>query len=1037
MDEENGGTSLKDIEGRLAAWSDSLMTSIGRSLESTSTRCHRVCQTFLCRVGTVKAYIPPERRVKLPSFLRPVPTQPSINKHFDAYFYNRSYSDVSARTGRAFDHYMTRGWREGRNPSPAFNTLFYRDSYLKGVQENPLEHYADKGLRLGLKIAASSDSESIDVQMLVCMPYFSEMEYRAFAAYRGDDPLRDYLSGGWREAFPRGSSLDFSDYLEKHRYVFSLNVSPLYHFSSQVRFNTKGSKPDSRSLSSKQIHSSGVFLDDTARHREHVIDIIGKDFDTEYYLDRNADVKKAGVSALKHYIDYGYKEGRNPSSLFNTNYYMSQLPNFRNFGINPLHHYLLVGKQLGIKPNPVGLKNYPKLNTIDLGRINDLTPAVDVERASAIVAMPVFKGKSETITAIFAVLQNKQKTPFVLHVVNDCSPDIELTEEIEGMASFGLFKYEKNPTNKGFVATANSIMRQYPDLPVILLNTDAVVSGDWIDRMLAHAARDNKIATITPFSNNATIFSYPTINENNDIEPECSVSELDSVAARANQGRLSDVPTGVGFCFYISSAARAAVGLFDEDAFGRGYGEENDFCLRAAKAGFRNTLAENIFVYHVGKVSFGIPKEGDMEPGQRALIKKHPEYPEAVRQHLASNETEIGRVRFDLARLAAATKPRSVVIVTHALSGGIANHVEKQIDELSKDGRGAILVRVGVQNRWSIEISAGTKHSPFTPNLSPIAFARISPHLKDFLAWLKPEAVHVHSFVGLDWQATKGLMKLIETSDVKFIYTFHDYSAVCHRNNLLLPSNKYCGMPEIDVCRICVQADRDYPEATDPEELRQVYARFLQKSAKVYAPSHDIADRILAGGADYAIEIVPHEAMIDIPTPVIYDNKSDKIVLAVLGAVGPHKGSRILSVLARDTLARKLPLRYQIIGYSDIPDELKDAGVTESGRYENDQEVLIHLRLSQPNFIFLPSIWPESYSYTLSLAFISGIIPIVFDIGAPAARIRDTKFGVILACELMSDCQALNDRIMAVFAHLVQQKAQALPLYLDCRLETI
>ena len=69
-----------------------------------------------------------------------------------------------------------------------------------------------------------------------------------------------------------------------------------------------------------------------------------------------------------------------------------------------------------------------------------------------------------------------------------------------------------------------------------------------------------------------------------------------------------EIPTGVGFCMYITRSSLNAVGLFDADRFGRGYGEENDFCMRAAKSGYKHVLAHNTFVYHAGGVSFGEEK---------------------------------------------------------------------------------------------------------------------------------------------------------------------------------------------------------------------------------------------------------------------------------------------------------------------------------------------------------------------------------------------------------------------------------------------
>ena len=67
-------------------------------------------------------------------------------------------------------------------------------------------------------------------------------------------------------------------------------------------------------------------------------------FDNEYYLSQNEDVKKAKIDPIKHYLKFGWKEGRNPSEKFDGNDYLDQRPNVRIIGICPLVHYLKVGK---------------------------------------------------------------------------------------------------------------------------------------------------------------------------------------------------------------------------------------------------------------------------------------------------------------------------------------------------------------------------------------------------------------------------------------------------------------------------------------------------------------------------------------------------------------------------------------------------------------------------------------------------------------------------------------------------------------------
>ena len=67
-------------------------------------------------------------------------------------------------------------------------------------------------------------------------------------------------------------------------------------------------------------------------------------FDSEYYLAKNEDVKKAKMDPIKHYLKFGWKEGRNPSAEFNTNEYLKKRTDVRIAGICPIVHYIQFGK---------------------------------------------------------------------------------------------------------------------------------------------------------------------------------------------------------------------------------------------------------------------------------------------------------------------------------------------------------------------------------------------------------------------------------------------------------------------------------------------------------------------------------------------------------------------------------------------------------------------------------------------------------------------------------------------------------------------
>ena len=199
--------------------------------------------------------------------------------------------------------------------------------------------------------------------------------------------------------------------------------------------------------------------------------------------------------------------------------------------------------------------------------------------------------------------------------------------------------------------------------------------------LLAAAYGDQRVATVTPFSNNATICSYPQFCKDNELPAGYDTARLDALFARANAGQAVDVPTGVGFCMYIRRAALQAVGLFDEEHFGKGYGEENDFCIRAAQAGWRNLHALDTFVRHFGGVSFGEAKSPRERAAMQTLRRLHPRYEGDVLRFVQADPAHPARMAVDVARILAPNQegqPRPVILaVLHDRQGGTERHVHE------------------------------------------------------------------------------------------------------------------------------------------------------------------------------------------------------------------------------------------------------------------------------------------------------------------------------------------------------------------------
>jgi GT2 family glycosyltransferase len=266
------------------------------------------------------------------------------------------------------------------------------------------------------------------------------------------------------------------------------------------------------------------------------------------------------------------------------------------------------------------------------------------------VVVPVYRGFAQTRRCVESVLAAGQALAFEVVVVDDATPEPEIARWLDALAAAGRVTLLRNEANAGFVHSVNRGMSLHGERDVVLLNSDTEVANDWLDRLHACAHSDAKIATVTPFSNNATICSYPFEGWQGRIPGTLGLAELDRIFAATNAKRVVDLPTAVGFCMYIRRDALDALGLFDAERYGRGYGEENDFCMRAGKAGWRNVLAGDVFVYHEGSVSFSEERFDLQAAAGKVLVEAHPDYPAKVHEFLVADPANELRNAIDNAR---------------------------------------------------------------------------------------------------------------------------------------------------------------------------------------------------------------------------------------------------------------------------------------------------------------------------------------------------------------------------------------------------
>jgi O-antigen biosynthesis protein len=739
--------------------------------------------------------------------------------------------------------------------------------------------------------------------------------------------------------------------------------------------------------------------------------ILAPHFDAEFYLRRNVDIVQSSIDPLEHYVRFGWREGRNPSKLFWTSYYCKENKRINFEEVNPFLHYITVGATEGRKPNPIGIKLLERPAAPGDAEWDGLQPRAQVDQAQVVVIIPVYKGYADTLAAILSVLKEPQTNNFALLVINDASPDEDLTGTLRRLSAKGLFNYHENATNLGFVKTANKGIRLAGDADVILLNSDAVVYGNWIDRFLRHARSDDAIASITPYSNNATICSYPVANDDNLIELEVPPRTIDLYASVCNEGITTTIPTGIGFCFYMSRFVINEIGAFDEDLFSRGYGEENDWCMRALKAGYRNILANDVFVYHTGEVSFSGTSTEYRNERMLELIGKHPDYGLRISGYNSSDSGSFARMRLDLYRLASVMAPeRPVVFISHHRGGGIETHLTQTIKELSQQAIPSLVLRIKGADAFVLE--SYLSDDIFVPSVEVIEIQKNHDEIRDFLGWLSPRAVHVHSIVGLSWAATRNLVHLLIESKLQLLVTVHDFSPICHRVHLVTSQGAYCGQPDIRVCGRCAKTERQDFEYVDPFERRLLMEELFAAAGRVFTPSNDTALRLKGAFPEINFEVVPHDPVFSLKKPKLQLPMPIRpLRVAIIGAISIEKGADLLHGMGIDVQSRGLPIKFSVVGYS-YARQLDEVGIVETGPYESEEEAFFVLRSLEPHLVFFPSLWPETFSYTLSIALAAGIPPVTFDIGSIAERLQASKMGAILDYQLSSDPCAVNDALL-------------------------
>ena len=264
--------------------------------------------------------------------------------------------------------------------------------------------------------------------------------------------------------------------------------------------------------------------------------------------------------------------------------------------------------------------------------------AVSGHDTSVGVVVPVYNG-IEHLKVLLPSLFRNTDIPHKFVFVDDCSraetADF-LSETVKGRDDCILLRNEQN---LGFVKSVNRGAEKALEScgSFVMLNSDTEVPSGWLGRLMRPIFEDETISSVTPLSNRCTVFSFPFLNsEKNDrFLKAFGVEGINQAIQNSLVDKYIDIPTGHGFCMAISGKVWKKIGGLNAELFGRGYGEENEWSLRAELDGYRNILLPSLYVAHHEKGSFSnAEREANCAAAQEIFSVMFPLYTARVVDYL-------------------------------------------------------------------------------------------------------------------------------------------------------------------------------------------------------------------------------------------------------------------------------------------------------------------------------------------------------------------------------------------------------------------
>lgn len=612
------------------------------------------------------------------------------------------------------------------------------------------------------------------------------------------------------------------------------------------------------------------------------------------------------------------------------------------------------------------------------------------------VIVPVYGAAAELRRCLESVARHTNLELHRVVLAVDGPQDAEVERHV---AAFPAHEVLRNETRRGFVESVNRGIRASAN-DVVLLNSDTVVTPRWLEKLSAAATSAPNVGTVTPLSNHATLCSVPRSFEENLVPSGFDAASFAELVERVSQRAYVRLPTAVGVCMYIRRALLDAIGLFDAKHFGLGYGEENDFCMRATAAGWVHIADDATFIEHAGHRSFGASRAELQRRAARTLARLHPTYMKELAAFMRADPLAPVRARIVDAlrpRIVAPHAPRKVVHVLHGWPpfqhAGTELYAYWLVQRQLQLREVSVFVRMADASRAqgeAVELNDRGARVRFVTNnfvqRDPLARNAIRERMFErafakFLDEERPELVHIHHLAGHAFS----LARVAKRRGIPIVQQVQDWWSMCARVNLFDARWRRCSGPGLSKCAACAPLTKIAPAPLWNRVLHLVRRRAARASL-AYADAYVMGSRAIRD--DYVREglFAQRKPVFVLPYGVDLAaaprrRPQKPLRFGFVGSILPHKGLHIAAEAFRGI--DRIDAALHAWGDASVSPSYSATldGVTLEGTFAEEEKPRIFASLDA---LVVPSTGLESFGLAAREAMVCGVPVIAANDGALA-----------------------------------------------------